>query len=228
MKYNKVVDATFIKRPNRFIAHVLLGGKEEIVHVRNTGRCREILIPGTQVVLEKAQNINRKTAYSLICGYKGSTLINIDSQVPNAVVSEGIRNKKVKELIDVCKLKREVTYGSSRFDIYFETPEGKGFIEVKGVTLEEDGTAMFPDAPTDRGTKHVNEIVKAVEEGYMGYIFFLIQLKGVKCFRPHEEMDEKFASALRTANENGVKILAYDSFVTKDEITIGSEIPVIL
>jgi sugar fermentation stimulation protein A len=228
MKYNNIANAIFIERPNRFIAHVLLNGKEEIVHVKNTGRCREILTAGTDVILEKAENMNRKTAYSLICGYKGNTLINIDSQVPNAVVFEGIIDKKVKELADVCKLKREVFYGSSRFDIYFETSQGRGFVEVKGVTLEEDGVAMFPDAPTERGTKHVNEMVKSVQEGYMGYIFFLIQLRGVKYFTPHEKMDMKFASALKNAKENGVHILAYDSFVTENEITLGSEIKVII
>lgn len=228
MKYKEVADAIFIMRPNRFIAQVILDGNKEIVHVKNTGRCREILTEGTQVILEKAENMNRRTAYSLICAYKGNTLINIDSQVPNAVVFEGIRDKKVRELLNVCKLKREVFYGNSRFDIYYETPSEKGFVEVKGVTLEEDGVAMFPDAPTERGTKHINEMVKAVSEGYKGYIFFLIQMKGVKYFTPHKEMDEKFASALKNAKEKGVKVLAYDSYVTENEISIGSEIKVLL
>jgi sugar fermentation stimulation protein A len=228
MKYKNVVNAVFLKRPNRFTAHVLLNGIEEIVHVKNTGRCREILTEGTQVVLEKAENMNRKTAYSLICSYKGSMLINIDSQVPNAVVFEGIRDKKVKEFLEVSKLKREVVYGNSRFDIYFETPLGKGFVEVKGVTLEEGGIAMFPDAPTERGTKHVNEMVKAVQEGYRGYIFFLIQLRGAKHFTPYEKMDKEFASALKNAQKKGVKILAYDSLVTENEITIGSQIKVVI
>jgi sugar fermentation stimulation protein A len=179
-------------------------------------------------VLEKAQNPDRKTAYSLICGYKGDTLINIDSQVPNAVVFEGIRDGRVEEIPDAEHLKREVFYGNSRFDIYFEAPSRKGFVEVKGVTLEEDGTAMFPDAPTERGTKHVTEMVKAVEEGYAGYIFFLIQLKGVKCFTPHIEMDKEFAHALKYASENGVKILAYDSIVREDEIVLDRKIQVVI
>lgn len=228
MKYKEVVDAVFLRRPNRFIAQVIIDGKNEIAHVKNTGRCREILREGAQVVLERAENNNRRTAYSLICGYKGNTLINIDSQVPNAVVYEGVRDKKVEELSNVHKLKREVFYGNSRFDIYYETSSEKGFIEVKGVTLEKDGVAMFPDAPTERGTKHINEMVKAVEEGYKGYIFFLIQMKGIRYFTPHKEMDEKFASALKTAKEKGVNIIAYDSYVTENEITIGDEIKVLL
>lgn len=228
MKYKEVVDAVFLRRPNRFIAQVIIDGKNEIAHVKNTGRCREILREGAQVVLERAENNNRRTAYSLICGYKGNTLINIDSQVPNAVVYEGVRDKKVEELSNVHKLKREVFYGNSRFDIYYETSSEKGFIEVKGVTLEKDGVAMFPDAPTERGTKHINEMVKAVEEGYKGYIFFLIQMKGIRYFTPHKEMDEKFASALKTAQKKWVNIIAYDSYVTENEITIGDEIKVLL
>lgn len=226
MKYDNVTEAIFIKRPNRFIAHVLLDGVKEIVHVRNTGRCKEILTPGTKVILEKSKNENRKTRYSLICAYKGDMLINIDSQIPNAVVYEGIKNKKVHELSNVCSLKREVFYGNSRFDIYFETQNHKGFIEVKGVTLEENGVAMFPDAPTERGAKHVREMVKAVQEGYKGYIFFLIQLKGAKYFTPHEKMDKEFASALKYAAENGVKVLAYDSLVTEDEIVLRNKVDV--
>lgn len=228
MKYKNVTNAVFIKRPNRFTAHVMLNGKEETVHVKNTGRCREILICGTNVILEKSENINRKTSYSLICGYKGNNLINIDSQVPNAVVFEAIENHKIEELKEVCKLKREVFYRNSRFDIYFETPTNMGFIEVKGVTLEEDGTAMFPDAPTERGTRHILEMAKAVGEGYIGYMFFLIQLKGVKYFTPHEKMDKEFATALKYAKDNGVKILAYDCIVTEDEIIIDDRIEIIL
>lgn len=141
MKYNNIVEA-------RFIADVLLNGTVETVHVKNTGRCCEILTEGTRVILEKACNENRKTRYSLTAAYKGDMLINIDSQAPNAVVSEGLRNWKIAEFPDICKLKREVFYGNSRFDIYFETSREKGFIEVKGVTLENNGTTMFPDAPT--------------------------------------------------------------------------------
>lgn len=227
MKYKDVIEAQFIKRPNRFIAHVLVDGKEEIVHVRNTGRCREILIEGTKVILEKSKNPNRKTAYSLIAAYKGNILINIDSQIPNAVVFEGVKNNKIPEILNVKNIKREVAYGNSRFDIYFEKEDSKGFIEVKGVTLEEDGLAMFPDAPTERGRKHMEEMADAVAKGYEGFIVFLIQMKGVKAFSPNFSMDPKFSEELRKSASLGVKVLAYDSIVKKDEIIISDPIAVI-
>ena len=228
MKYNNIKEAIFIKRPNRFIAHVLLGGKEEIVHVKNTGRCREILKEGTKVILEKSNNPNRKTAYSLIAAYKGNTLINIDSQIPNAVVFDGILNNKIELLSGVDYLKREVPYGNSRFDIYFERNSRKGFIEVKGVTLEDNCIAMFPDAPTERGRKHLTEMAHAVSEGYEGYVIFLIQLKGVRYFTPNAEMDPLFAEALRFCTKKGVKALAYDCIVNEDEIVISNEVEVVL
>lgn len=228
MKYNEIAEAIFINRPNRFIANVSLNGKIETVHVRNTGRCREILVPGTKVILERSLNQKRKTRYSLISANKGNMLINIDSLSPNAVVYEGLRDGKIHGFNDLRSLKREVFYGNSRFDIFFETSHEKGFVEVKGVTLEKGGIAMFPDAPTERGTKHVNEMIKAVREGYLGYIFFLIQMKNIKYFTPNVAMDADFSSALKTASECGVKILAYDSFITKDEIVVGHEIDVLL
>lgn len=227
MKYDNVIEAKFIKRPNRFIAHVLVDGKEEIVHVRNTGRNREILVEGTKVILEKSKNPDRKTAYSLIAAYKGDMLINIDSQIPNAVVFEGIINNKISALQNVNNIKREVTYGNSRFDIYFEKENSKGFIEVKGVTLEEDGLAMFPDAPTERGRKHIEEMAAAVANGYEGFIIFLIQMKGVHAFSPNFSMDPEFAEELRKSASLGVKVLAYDSIVKKDEIIISAPIEVI-
>jgi len=227
MKYDNVIEAKFIKRPNRFIAHVLVDGKEEIVHVRNTGRNREILVEGTKVILEKSKNPDRKTAYSLIAAYKGDMLINIDSQIPNAVVFEGIINNKISALQNVNNIKREVTYGNSRFDIYFEKENSKGFIEVKGVTLEEDGLAMFPDAPTERGRKHIEEMAAAVANGYEGFIIFLIQMKGVKAFSSNFSMDPKFSEELRKAAYSGVKVLAYDSIVKKDEIIISDPVEVI-
>ena len=228
LQYKKIEKAIFLERPNRFIAHVLINKNEEIVHVRNTGRCREILTKGTEVILEKSENPNRKTRYSIISGYKGNMLINIDSQIPNAVVSEGILNNKIKELTGVTKLKREVFFKNSRFDIYFETANKKGFVEVKGVTYESNGIAMFPDAPTLRGTKHVNEMGEAVKEGFDGYIFFLIQIKGIEYFTPYVKMDGKFAAALKYANSSGVKILAYNSLLTDNEILIGNEAKVII
>jgi len=227
MKYDNVIEAKFIKRPNRFIAHVLVDGKEEIAHVRNTGRNREILIEGAKVILEKAKNPDRKTAYSLIAAYKGDILINIDSQIPNAVVFEGIVNNKISALQNVNYIKREVTYGNSRFDIYFEKENSKGFIEVKGVTLEEDGLAMFPDAPTERGRKHIEEMAAAVAKGYEGFIIFLIQMKGVKAFSPNFSMDPEFSEELKKAASLGVKVLAYDSIVTEDEIIISDPVEII-
>jgi sugar fermentation stimulation protein A len=226
LKYRSVKKAKFIKRPNRFIGHVIVDDQEEIVHVKNTGRCREILLENTEVIIEESQNTKRKTKYSLIAAYKGDVLINIDSQVPNAVVYEALLKGEVKEIQNVTQLKREVVYGNSRFDLYFETKEQKGFVEVKGVTLEEEGVAMFPDAPTERGSKHILEMIKAVEEGYLGFIFFLIQMKGVRYFTPYEIRDPKLASALRLAKEKGVKILAYDSIIKEDEITIDAPIEV--
>ena len=224
MKYSNTKTATFLHRPNRFIAHVLVDGKEEIVHVKNTGRCKEILREGTTVIIEEAANTQRKTKYSLIAAYKGEALINIDSQIPNVVVYESIKNNLIKELPMVTKLSREVVYGSSRFDLYFEAGKQRGFIEVKGVTLESDGIAMFPDAPTERGTKHIYEMIKAVEEGYAGYIFFLIQMKGINYFTPNRIRDPKLAEALYIAKERGVHVLAYDSVVTEDGIALGAPV----
>lgn len=226
MKYTSVKVAEFISRPNRFIAHVIVDNNEEIVHVKNTGRCREILQEGTVVILEEAKNAKRKTKYSIIAAYKEDLLINIDSHVPNMVVYHGIQEGKIKEINDVTKLSKEIVYGNSRFDLCFQTNERRGFIEVKGVTLETEGIAMFPDAPTQRGSKHIYEMIKAVEEGYAGFIFFLIQMKGVKYFTPFEIRDPEFTKALKLASEKGVMILAYDSIVSEDEITIGTPVEV--
>ncbi len=224
MNYHSVKSAVFINRPNRFLAHVLLEDKEEIVHVRNTGRCKEILYEGARVILEKASNQERKTAYSLIGVYKGEILINIDSQIPNAVIYQGIIEGGMKEFPDIVQLNREVVYGNSRFDLAFERKDRKGFIEVKGVTLEEEGVALFPDAPTQRGTKHVKEMIKAVEDGYEGYLIFLIQMKGIDYFTPNKIRDPEFAHALALAKEKGVKLLAYDSIVQEDGIILGDPV----
>jgi len=228
--YKNIQRAVFLKRPNRFIAHVNIEEKGiEIVHVKNTGRCAEILKAGTPVILEKSQNTNRKTAYSLVSAYKGDMLINIDSQAPNAVVYDALIEGRIKELSSVDVLKREATFGNSRFDIYFETVNSKGlvekgFIEVKGVTLENNGVAMFPDAPTIRGTRHVNELIKAHELGYSCFVFFLVQMKGIKRFAPNSFTDPDFASALLAAKKAGVQIIAYDSIVTENSITIGDPV----
>ncbi len=228
MKYVNIVQGVFLKRVNRFIAHVLINQKEHIVHVKNTGRCRELLIPGAVVILEPARNPERKTAFSLIAVYKGERLINMDSQVPNHVVFEAIQAGRIPEIRLATSVRKEVTYGKSRFDIYFEAGDHKNFIEVKGVTLEEEGTVMFPDAPTLRGTKHVYEMIKAVEAGYGGTIFFLIQMKDVQCFRPNVATDKEFSQGLTLAAAKGVRLLAYDSTVSEEEIVLGDRVPIFL
>lgn len=221
-------EGIFLERPNRFIANVLIDGKKEKVHVKNTGRCKEILIKGTKVYLEKSNNPNRKTKYSLISAYKEDQLINIDSQVPNKVVFDAIKSNRIKELENIKVLKREVTFGNSRFDLYFEKDNESGFIEVKGVTLENNGLSLFPDAPTERGTKHIKEMIKVVESGLKGYIFFLIQMENIKYFTPNTSMDEKFSNALIEANKKGVNILAYNSIVKEDSIKINEKIEVLI
>lgn len=231
MIYENMIKATFIKRPNRFIAHCIVNGKEEIVHVKNTGKCKELLVPGCTVYLQEHDNPNRKTKYSLITVIKDKRLINMDSQVPNKVAYEALVNKKI--LLpgldeDITFIKGEKTYKSSRFDIYIETKNKKAFVEVKGVTLEEDGVVLFPDAKTDRGVKHINELVEAKKDGYESYILFIIQMKGVKYFTPNIKMHKEFADALKNANLNGVNIIAYDCDVDYNYISINKKINVIL
>lgn len=228
MKYKNIYEGIFLNRPNRFIANVVVNGEKERVHVKNTGRCKEILREGTTVFLEKSNNPNRKTKYSLISAIKDDLLINIDSQVPNTVVYESILNNEVEELKNIDLLKREVTYLNSRFDLYFEKGKEKGFIEIKGVTLEVDGLSMFPDAPTERGRKHILEMIKAVEEGYKGYIFFLIQMDNIKTFTPNAVMDEEFAKVLKQAEDKGVNILAYNSIVNKNSIRLNEKVEVLI
>lgn len=228
MKYTNIVSGTFIDRPNRFIANVLIDGKVEKVHVKNTGRCKEILTKGTTVYLQKSDNPDRKTKYSLISAYKGSMLINIDSQVPNEIVYSSIISNRIVQLTNVDLLKREVKYNNSRFDLYYEKEDKKGFIEVKGVTLEIDGISMFPDAPTERGTKHILEMIEAEKEGYENFIFFLIQMPNIKYFKPNEKMDPKFSQALIKAKDFGINILAYNCNVTENEILIGDEMELLV
>lgn len=225
MEYKKIVEGIFIKRPNRFIAEVLINGKKEIAHVKNTGRCKELLLPGAKILLEDcSHNSSRKTKYSLISVWKGNMLVNMDSQVPNAVVYQALKDNSINEINNLAEIKREVSFGNSRFDIYFESENQKGFIEVKGVTLEEQGISMFPDAPTERGTKHVLEMIEAVNQGYRGIIFFLIQMKGPNIFKLNWQMDSKFSEAVKLASKNGVEILAYDSIVQDNRIEIGKPI----
>ena len=228
MEYQQISRGIFLSRPNRFIANVLIDGREEQVHVPNTGRCAELFIPGTAVILSLAANLLRKTRYSLVAVAKAGRWVNIDSQVPNAVVAEALQAGRIADFPKPCLVRREVTYGQSRFDIYWETPADKGFIEVKGVTLENDGLALFPDAPTLRGTKHVGELVMAASSGYFACLFFLVQMKGIRSFSPNRIMDPPFAQAVQRAAQAGVKILAFDSLVEDQGIILGSQLPVIL
>lgn len=220
MKYEKIVKAEFISRPNRFIALVKIDGNIHKAHVKNTGRLGELLVEGVQVILEDfSHRKDRKTKYSLIAVYKKDRLVNIDSQVPNYVVEEYMLEKGDFDLV-----KREKKYGNSRFDIYYERQGKKGFVEVKGVSLEEDGLALFPDAPTTRGSKHILELIEALKEGYEASIVFLIQLKGAKKFKPHRIRDEEFYQNLKKAENAGVGIYVYDSLVLEDEISLDEPI----
>lgn len=226
MKYKKIINGTFLKRLNRFIAEVFINGKLERVHVKNTGRLKELFIEEANVILEESNNPNRKTKYSLIAVEKNGRWVNIDSQAPNKVALESVKLNQVKEVPENSFVKQEVPFGDSRFDLYFESKDEKGFIEVKGVTLEEDGVAMFPDAPTTRGTKHIYELIKATEKGYIGIILFIIQLDGCKVFMPNRKTDPNFCDALLEAEKRGVKIVAYDTIVRKNEMILNNPIPV--
>ncbi|MCL1950785.1 MAG: DNA/RNA nuclease SfsA [Turicibacter sp.] len=228
MHYNEVVSATFLERPNRFIAHCLVDGVQVVAHVKNTGRCRELLIPGVTVYLEHAPSPSRKTDYSLIAVQKGGLLINIDSQIPNGAAYEAILAGKLG-LGEISFSKREYKYGNSRIDIFLETVSGrKILVEVKGVTLERDGVAMFPDAPTARGTKHVYELANAIDEGYECIIFFVIQFSPVNYFEPNRLMDPKLADALRHSSGKGVRVLAYDCQVSPNQMEVRNKVEVIL
>lgn len=220
MKYERIRRAVFLERPNRFIAYVEIDGQKEIVHVKNTGRCAELLVPGAAVYIQESANPERKTKWDLIAVEKGERLINMDSQIPNRVVQEWIESGHFFD--NVTLLRPEKKWGNSRFDLYVETGERKIFIEVKGVTLEQDGVCLFPDAPSDRAVKHVEELIRAVKEGYEAYVFFVIQMKDVKYFTPNRETHPAFADALQKAAEEGVKILAYDCCVSPDSISINA------
>lgn len=226
MRYEHIRKAVFLSRPNRFVAVVNLDGKEETVHVKNTGRCRELLVLGCTVYLEKSENPNRRTAYDLIAVEKGSLLINMDSQAPNKVFGEWAASGGF--LPDLCLLRPETVWGKSRFDFYWETEQEKGFVEVKGCTLVENGVALFPDAPTERGVKHIRELMAAAREGYSCAICFVLQMKGCHVFRPNEMTHPEFAAALREAVQEGVRVLAMDCIVTPDSLTIDATVPVVL
>lgn len=226
MIYERMKEGRFIKRPNRFIAHVEIDGKEEIVHVKNTGRCMELLTPGAVVYLQESANPERKTKWDLISVEKGKRMINMDSQIPNALVCEFIKAGNL--FSDVKLVRPETTYGNSRFDLYVEYEDKKAFIEVKGVTLETDGVVSFPDAPSERAIKHVEELVKARKDGYETYVFFVVQMSDVWYFTPNREKHLAFAEALVKAAESGVKVLAYECQVSSDQIEITKPVPVLL
>jgi len=224
MKYNNITEGTFLSRPNRFIAHVLIEGQEHIVHVKNTGRCKELLVSGAKVYLEKSNNPNRKTEYDLVSVQKGSRLINMDSQSPNAAVGEWL--KKGNLFHDPHIVRAETKYGKSRFDFYVEAGEHKIFIEVKGVTLEKDGIVSFPDAPSERAVKHVKELIDASKNGYEAFIFFVIQMKEVLYFTPNATTHQAFADILEEAANAGVHMLAYDCFVGTDSMEIRDPVKI--
>ena len=251
MTYKHLIKGIFISRPNRFIAHVKVDDTEAVCHVKNTGRCRELLIPGVTVILEyhpSAAASGRKTEYDLIGVYKGGLLINMDSQAPNQAAHEwliglglpGYRGQAVLSPLSGLAgeirlprdIRREVTHGDSRFDLAFSLSDEKtglikpAFMEVKGVTLEEGGLALFPDAPTERGVKHLRGLIKAHEEGYESYVLFVIQMKGIQGFSPNDRTHPAFGQALRDAFAAGIHVLAYDCIITPDAMTLDAPVPI--
>ena len=223
MRYENMVPGIFCARPNRFIAHIEIDGREEVCHVKNTGRCRELLTPRAEVWCQKSSNPNRKTRYDLIAVQKGAQLINMDSQAPNAAAGEWLRSGGLGEIEN---LKAETFHGDSRFDFSFTKDGRQCFLEVKGVTLETDGICAFPDAPTERGAKHLRGLTAAVREGYGAYVLFVIQMANVQYLHPNDKTDPAFGAALREAAAKGVTVLAVDCVVTPDTMEIGNFIPV--
>ena len=223
MKYGKMVPGIFLARPNRFIAHVEIGGRSEICHVKNTGRCQELLPPGAEVWCQLSDNPARKTKYDLITVRKNTRLFNMDSQAPNAAAKEWLL---AGGLGDIRNLRAEVIRGDSRFDFSFELEGRLCFLEVKGVTLETDGICAFPDAPTQRGAKHLRGLAEAAAAGCGAYVLFVIQMENVRYLRPNDETDPAFGKALRDAAAAGVRILAVDCTVTPDTMTAGKAVPV--
>lgn len=223
MRYSAVKQGRFLSRPNRFIANVEMDGKTEICHVKNTGRCRELLIPGARVWCAEAENPNRKTAYDLIAVEKGTYLVNMDSQAPNQAVGEWLRNGGLGNAQVVLPEQR---FHDSRFDFYLERDGKPMFLEVKGVTLEENGVCRFPDAPTQRGARHLRELTLAREQGYDAAVLFVIQMAPVRYLTPNDGTDPEFGKALREAAAKGVAVLAVDCVVTPDTMTIGNPVAV--
>lgn len=228
MQYQSLEKGIFIERKNRFVAEVELNGEIVGVHVPNTGRCREIFVPGAEVYVNRAENKNRKYPYTLCAVYKGDMLVHIDSAGANRLAEEALKSGRVKGLEDITDVEREKTFANSRFDFRFKKDGKVCYMEVKGVTLENDGVAMFPDAPTERGARHLEELIKAKEEGFGAYVMFVVQMKGPHCFKPHTERDAAFARNLVKAQAAGVTVMAYDTLVTPASITLNSPMDVIL
>lgn len=224
MEYKNIIKAQFVDRPNRFIAHCVVDGRQETVHVKNTGRCKELLTDNATVYLEKSNNPNRKTMFDLVAVEKGSMLVNMDSQSPNQAAYEWLKNGGY--LKNPTLIKPEAKFGASRIDFYLENESEKAFVEVKGVTLENDGVACFPDAPTQRGTKHLNELITAKEQGYKTAVLFVVQMKGCTKFVPNDATDKAFADTLRLAYKKGVDVIAVDCVVTPKSMIIDKKIKV--
>ncbi len=223
--YHNMTPGVFLRRPNRFIAHVEIQGREEICHVKNTGRCRELLMPGATVWCQKSDDPKRKTRYSLIAVRKGGRIINMDSQVPNRVAEEWIRSGGLGFVPNT--LQAEKTWGGSRFDFYLETQDGqRGYAEVKGVTLERNDRAFFPDAPTQRGVRHLRELTEAKQQGLLAFVIFVVQMEGILSLSPNDEQDPAFGAALRQAAESGVAVYAIGCRVTPESITPAEPIRV--
>lgn len=224
MKYKNIVEGQFESRPNRFIAYVTMNGQREKVHVKNTGRCKELLLPGATVYLDKSDNAQRSTAYDLIAVKKGERMVNMDSQAPNKAVGEWLQKGELFRNIKL--IKPEMTFGNSRIDFYIENGDDKILMEVKGVTLEKDGVVLFPDAPSERAVKHVHELIEAVKAGYQAYIMLVVQMEDVSYFTPNRETQPEFADALIEARKAGVRILAYDCHIEEDSMVLQKAVPV--
>jgi len=224
MQYERIKKGIFLSRPNRFVAHVEVDGQMEVCHVKNTGRCKELLRPGAVVYLEQSGNPKRKTRYDLVTVEKGDRIINMDSQAPNKLFAEWARRGEFRPGLTL--LRGETTFGNSRFDFYWEAGEQRGFVEVKGVTLEEDGVVRFPDAPTLRGVKHIEELIRAREEGYEAAVCFVIQMDRVKYLTPNDRTHPEFGQALRKAAQAGVELLALDCTVVPGQVEIGKPVEV--
>ncbi len=226
MKYNRIVEAVFLDRPNRFIAKVLVNGEEETVHVKNTGRCRELLKPGVRVYLSDEQGSKRKTRYDLVAVEKEKRIINMDSQAPNQEIGRWLRAGGLFE--DVVEVRPEFSYGESRFDFLVIRKESKVLLEVKGVTLEEENVASFPDAPSERAVKHINELIRAKRDGYEAWVLFLIQMEGIRWLTPNDRTHPAFGECLRKASAEGVRIAAFDTNVTPSAMVVHNPVPVYL